>query len=332
MGKQLTVCLFVDDILATCETEDALTDLIDQLKREFEVVKGSVSDDFSYLGMHIQNNREEGEVQVSMEGYEDELLTYAKVTGVRKSPATANLFDVGPSALLPADELAHFHTLTAKLLYLSLRARYDIAVAVSYLTTRVTCANRDDMAKLDRVLMYLNGTRGKKLTLACHGKLRVSAYVDVAFGIHDDGKSHTGTVHCIGEASVMAKSSKQKMVSKDSTEGELVGLTDKVDGVMSLSEFMEEQGHELDPPVIFQDNQSTISLVTKGGGKSRSKHLRTRQYRMKELIDNGNIVVEYLPTGSMIADVMSKPLQGTLLNFMIKKLLNEEEQIATGRR
>lgn len=47
-GEQLTVCLFVDDILATCASEEALTELIDQLKEDFEVViKGSVSDDFS---------------------------------------------------------------------------------------------------------------------------------------------------------------------------------------------------------------------------------------------------------------------------------------------
>lgn len=128
--------------------------------------------------MHILNNRESGEVQVSMEGYEDELLAYAIVTGVRKSPATANLFDVGTSAPLSAEDLGPFHTITSKLMYLSLRARYEIAVAVSYLTTRVTCASKDDMAKLDRVLMYLNGTRGKRLiTLACPGELQVSAYV-----------------------------------------------------------------------------------------------------------------------------------------------------------
>ena len=171
--------------------------------------------------------------------------------------------------------------------------------------------------------MYLAGTRGKKLTLSCAGPLRVSAYVDVAFGCHADGKSHTGTVHRIGEATVLAKSSKHKMVSKDSTEGELVGLTDRVDGVLRLDEFMSYQGHEMDLPVIFQDNMSTISMVTAGGGKYRSKHLRVRQCRLKEKIDQGELVIEYMPTGNMIADVLTKPLQGTLFLFMIKKLLNE---------
>ena len=156
--------------------------------------------------------------------------------------------------------------------------------------------------------MFINGTRGNKLTLSCSGPLRVCGYVDVAFGSHDDGKSVTGVVHQLGEATVLAKSCKQKMVSKDSTEGELVGLTDRVDGVLRLDEFMREQGHDMDSPIIFQDNQSTICLVTKGGGKYRTVHLRVRQCRLKEKIERGELLVLYLSTGSMIADILTKPV------------------------
>jgi hypothetical protein len=48
-------------------------------------VKGCVRDVFSYLGMHVNNNRSENVVQISMEGYEDELMIYANVTGVRST-------------------------------------------------------------------------------------------------------------------------------------------------------------------------------------------------------------------------------------------------------
>ena len=121
-GNQLTVAIFVDDILATCVDESSLTWLIDELKREFDEVKGGVKDDLSYLGMHISNNREKGEVRVSMEGYEAELLKYAEVTGVRKTPAVAHLFASGGSPALDPRKLVHFHTLVAKLLYPSVSA------------------------------------------------------------------------------------------------------------------------------------------------------------------------------------------------------------------
>jgi hypothetical protein len=318
-GAQLTIVIFVDDILATCISKEAITWLIDELVNEFDEVKGGLSDDFSYLGMHVRC--EPGKVLVSMEGYECDVIEYAGITGVRSSPATATLFEVGTSRALSDKDRARFHTITAKLLYLSHRARPDIALAVSYLTTRVTCANEDDVSKVNRVLMYLNGSRGMGLTLSCEGPLRVSSYVDVAFGVHDDGKSHTGEVKRLGEATVSAKSTKQKMVAKDSTEAELIGLTDKVDSVLKTDEFMRGQGHDMDLPVVFQDNTSTISLATKGGGKYRTVHLRVRQARVKEMVDNGMLVIEHMPTGNMIADVLTKPLQGTLFIFLVGKLL-----------
>jgi hypothetical protein len=112
------------------------------------------------------------------------------------------------------------------------------------------------------------------------------------------------------------------MVAKDSTEAELVGMTDKVDSVLKTDEFMRGQGHDMDPPVMFQDNTSTITLVTKGGGKYRTVHLRVRQARVKEMVDNGRLIVEHMPTGNMIADVLTKPLQGTLFNFLVDKMLH----------
>ena len=144
----------------------------------------------------------------------------------------------------------------------------------------------------------------------------------MGFGSHQDGKSHTGVLHKLCGSTVAAKSKKQKMVSKDSTEGELVGLTDRVDGVLRLDEFMQLQGHKMEVPVIYQDNQSTIMLVTKGGGKYRNVHLRVRQCRLREIIESGKVIVTYLCTGNMIADILTKPLQGMMFTALEKKLLD----------
>ena len=85
---------------------------------------------------------------------------------------------------------------------------------------------------------------------------------------------------------------------------------------MKIHEFICAQGYKLDPPVVFQDNISNISLVTKGGGKYRSKYMRVRQALVKEQHDNGCIKLEYLPTGKMLADVLTKPLQGELFRYL----------------
>jgi hypothetical protein len=83
---------------------------------------------------------------------------------------------------------------------------------------------------------------------------------------------------------------------------------------------MEGQGHVMRVPVIEQDNMSTISIVITAGGRYRTKHLRVRIYMAKQYCDDGLVEIEYTPTGNLVSDGMTKPLQGTLLYFMRAKL------------
>ena len=74
-------------------------------------------------------------------------------------------------------------------------------------------------------------------------------------------------------------------------------------------------------------------MVTKGGGKYRNVHLRVRQCRLKEKIMNKELIVTYMPTGNMLADVLTKPLQGTLFLAMVILLVkNGERSALTGVR
>lgn len=89
-------------------------------------------------------------------------------------------------------------------------------------------------------------------------------YIDASHGVHHDGKSHTGAMIGIGDAiGINMKSSKQKVVTKSSTEAELVGVTGMAGEAMDLKAFVEGLGYSLDPPIIFQDNASSIYLLNK---------------------------------------------------------------------
>ena len=83
---------------------------------------------------------------------------------------------------------------------------------------------------------------------------------------------------------------------------------------------MKYQGYDPQPPIIYQDNKSTISLVTKGGGKPRTRHLRARQYAVKEQVDAGDYKIEYMITEVMIADVLTKPLQSAKYELFVDSM------------
>jgi hypothetical protein len=75
---------------------------------------------------------------------------------------------------------------------------------------------------------------------------------------------------------------------------------------------MEHQGIDVTSNILLQDNKSAI-LLEKNGAKSagkRSRALNVRYFFLADQVDKGNLTVEYRPTDDMIADYMTKPLQG----------------------
>ncbi len=60
-------------------------------------------------------------------------------------------------------------------------------------------ATVEDNDKLNRVLGYLKGTANCTLLLRSHKEPVIRAYVDAAYALHTDFKSHTGVVIYVGE-------------------------------------------------------------------------------------------------------------------------------------
>ena len=73
---------------------------------------------------------------------------------------------------------------------------------------------------------------------------------------------------------------------------------------------------------IWQDNQSTILAALRGNNYSRrTKHNDIRYFEVKDLVDLYKPFNTYKPTGEMLADIMTKPLQGTLYKKISERIL-----------
>ena len=119
-----------------------------------------------------------------------------------------------------------FHNMVARGLFVCKRSRQDIQTAIAFLSTHVSIPDTDDWKKLRRLIGYLKGTQDLVLTLSADGAWIVKWYIDAAFGVHKDMKSHTGNVMTLGKGAANAASLKQKLNTKSSTESELVGTDD----------------------------------------------------------------------------------------------------------
>ena len=151
--------------------------------------------------------------------------------------------------------------------------------------------------------------------------LQVLAYIDASHAVHEDHKGHTGTIISLGRGPIYAKSGSQRINSKSSTESELIGLSDSASQVIWTRNFLLSQGYSVKASTVYQDNTSCMSLAKNGKSNSeRTRHIATRFYFVKDRVDSKEIILEYLETHSMIADILTKPLQGELF-FKLRKLL-----------
>ena len=180
-----------------------------------------------------------------------------------------------------------------------------------------------DWEHLLRLMKYLNGTKKHMLVLSADDLQVIKWYVDAAFAVHPDFKSHTGGTMSYGKGTVMSMSRKQKLNTRSSTEAELVGVDDMATMILWTKLFMEAQGYAVKQNILYQDNKSTI-LLENNGKKSSSQCTRAiniRYFFITDQIEKGNVSVEYCPTKEMDADYMSKPLQGYLFEKFRKRIM-----------
>ena len=241
------------------------------------------------------------------------------------TPTSTNLYDINDkSELLNPTMHATFHSVTMKCLYIAKRARPDILTAVGFLTTRVQKSTLEDFKKLIRVGSYLNST--KNLVLKLHikdNKIKVEVYIDSSHGTYMDGKGQSGATLRVGHGSVSNMSSKQKLVSKSSSETELIGLSDYISPAIGAKQFLECQGYDVGPVKVYQDNKSTILMASKGKPvSSRTRHIAIRYFFIKDRIKSGDIEISHVGTEEMLADFFTKPLQGSLFIKMRNAIMN----------
>ena len=216
--------------------------------------------------------------------------------------------------------------MVAKGLFVAKRARQELQPAIAFLCTRMQQPTKEDWGKLARMMRYLNGTQDECLVLEYDGKKKAEWYVDAAFAVHADYRSHSGATFSIGKGSITAFSTKQKLNTRSSTEAELVAIDDAMSQVIWSKLFLQHQGIDDIDMTVYQDNKSAMLLEENGrlsAGK-RSRHLNIRYFFVTDMIKKGMFQVQYCPTGDMIADFFTKPTQGGTFKKFRKLIQNME--------
>ena len=323
-GKQCTLGWYVDDNFLSHKDTKVVDKIIEMVESHFPGLSVERGKKLNFLGMEIEFTNDKKVklgtkqyIQSTIEELEESLAAYKENLNKEYScPAGRWLFKLKEDEKpITEDKADLYRSFVAKLLWIMKRSRPDLELAVSFLSTRVKAPTKSDWHKFLRVMCWLKQTKLDVRVIGADDLVNMVVMIDSAHAVHDNMRGHTGGVTSFGTGIIDQKSSKQKMNTRSSTETEHVGTSEYLPKPIFLELFMGAQGYSPNM-VLCKDNESEIRMLLNGKASctSNSKHVDIKYFWSTDRIRNGSINVKHCPTDKMIADFMSKPVQGKLFN------------------
>jgi hypothetical protein len=296
--------------LAATTNEKVLDDVMVQVGHDFELK--CLGEARSYLGIDLERDRD-GNFRISQPAYIQKIIECSGQTDAKTSkfPIDTGYYKLEGNELPTNDE---YRRLIGMLLFLATNSRPDIAASISILSQRVTKPRDCDLNEVKRVIRYLKATKDEKLHLSVSNpKEKMFAYSDADWAEDRDGrKSHSGLFCSVNEGAIMWSCRKQDIVALSSAEAEFVALTDTCKEVVWINRLAKDFGIEIKEPItVYTDSQSAMAMVNNQKFSHRTKHIDTKYYFVKDMVEKGIVRLVYQPTETNIADLMTKPLGGT---------------------
>lgn len=329
-GHQHTVTWHVDDLKSSHKDPKVNDDFLKWLNDMYgdpkiAPVKATRGKVHEYLAMKLDFTTP-GKLKVDMKDYVKGMIEeFPEQIENSSYPWNDNLFKVDEKASkLSKQKHEIFHTFVAKGLFLCKRGRPDVQPAIAFFTTRVKSPDEGDWFKLKKMMGFLKKTQDDVLTLHADESGTITWYLDAAFAVHRDCKSHTGAIMTLGAGALQSVSTKHKTNSRSSTEAELVSIDDILSKILWTKLFLQAQGFDVKENILLRDNQSSMKLEMNGKASSgkRTRHFNIKYFYITDLIERKEVSIKFCPTETMVADYMTKPLSGSKFHAFRKLIMN----------
>ena len=219
------------------------------------------------------------------------------------------------------DRQLPYRELVGSLMYLAVGTRPDLALIVSHLSQFNNSYDSSHWAAAKRVLRYLKGTMDFSLRFDSIN-MPILGYTDADWGsCVVDRRSYTGYCFLLGRSAISWDSKKQRTVALSTTEAEYMALAEASKEAVYLQRFLNELGADMAENVkLMCDNMSAQKLGKNPVYHSRSKHIDVKHHFVREMLTEGTIKLEYVPTTEMVADILTKALPKQKHEWCVKKL------------
>ena len=158
----------------------------------------------------------QGKFVIDMEQYLGKILNDLPddMNELATTPAADHMFKVRDNVpKLNKENAELFHKLVPQLLFMAQRGRPDLRTAISFLTKGVQMPDEDHYKKLVRTIKYIRRTKFLRLTVEATYLDQNHWFINCAFAVHQDMKSHTGVYMTFGKGMIDGSSKGQHHLS-----------------------------------------------------------------------------------------------------------------------
>jgi hypothetical protein len=316
----IILCLYVDDTLVAFNNMLLSVWLHDKAEISKLYPIKDIGQVVWILGMEVVRNRDAGTITLSQAVYIENLLNQYSMSignvktcsnpGMNIELTDPQLYET--SLICDTTKHAMYRSLVGALLYAANTTRIDIAQAVCLLSRFVSKPTEQHLTAAKHILRYLAGTINYSLMF----KKQNDTNTDTLTGYSDSDwggcltsrKSTAGGIIMHNGNVITWNSKKQRTVAKSSCEAEYMSVSNLTSELQWFRMWLFEVLSLKVKSTMYCDNQGAIALAKNDANHTKTKHIDIHYHFVREVVNNQQLEIKYVPTKFQLADILTKTL------------------------
>ncbi|KAF5451884.1 hypothetical protein F2P56_026944 [Juglans regia] len=210
-----------------------------------------------------------------------------------------------------------YRRLVGQLIYLTI-TRSDITYSINILSQFIYAPRKPHWDSALRIIKYLNRSPGLGLLFSASNSFNLKAYCDANWANCPMTRRST-TSYCVylGNSLISWKAKKQKTVSRSSSETEYRSMATATCELTWLRFLLNDM--QISTKLLC-DNQVALHIAANPVYHESTKHIELDCHVVREKIQEGQTVTEFVPSQLQLADVFTKAPGGNMFKDLRSKL------------
>jgi histone deacetylase 1/2 len=318
----LVIAITVDDFLYFGTCNNMIDELVSSLEKRFKYIDDDEANWF--LGMNVVQNYDH--IAVDQADYIKTIVDAHPDIYPRNTPGAPSKILEKPTEPTSQSNASYpYRKLCGQLRYATL-TRPEIEHPLNQCCKFQEKFGDAQIKALEHIVGYLKKFPYRPLTYkkdyTTNPICKLSAFADSSFADQDGRRSSYGFIVRMNGKVLTWKGRTTPEVATSSSGAEYVAISDTLKEMLHSKYVLEDLGFQVEIPMLMcSDSQGAIGIAKFPKIHNRSKHIDIRYHFTREKIDDGTLRLQYVPTNENEADIFTKNLPATKMNYFLASIL-----------